>query len=111
MDESVAIHSHCQDKVFSTRFHYKIKRVNGEFEKRKVRLVVQGQHMHRRDADGNGDYDDAFSPVPHASGVRTILSIATALGMHLASAEISQVFVQGELLPGDGYNCKFYISA
>lgn len=36
-----------QDKVFSTRFHYKIKRKHGQFEKCKVRLVVQGQHMHR----------------------------------------------------------------
>ena len=31
-----------QDKVFSTRFHYKIKRKHGQFEKCKVRLVVQG---------------------------------------------------------------------
>jgi len=41
-----------QDKVFSTRFHYKIKRKHGEFEKCKVRLVVQGQHMHRKDEQG-----------------------------------------------------------
>jgi hypothetical protein len=37
-----------QDKVFSTRFHYKIKRKYGTFEKCKVRLVVQGQHMHQK---------------------------------------------------------------
>ena len=41
-----------QDKVFSTRFHYKIKRKQGQFEKCKVRLVVQGQHMHRKDDQG-----------------------------------------------------------
>ena len=34
-----------QDRVFSSRFHYKIKRKGGEFDKCKVRLVVQGQHM------------------------------------------------------------------
>jgi len=34
-----------QDKVSSTRFHYKIKRKGGEIDKCKVRLVVQGQHM------------------------------------------------------------------
>ena len=62
--------------------------------------------MHRRDADGKGDYDDAFSPVPHASGFRTILSLATASDMHLASVDISQAFVQGELLPGDGYMAR-----
>jgi hypothetical protein len=97
-----------QDQVFSTRFYYKNKRLNGELDKYKVRLVVQGQHwhMHRRDADGKGDYDDAVSPVPHASGFCTILSLATASDMHLASVDISQAFVQGELLPvlGDGYS-------
>ena len=93
------------------RFHYKIKPLDGEFDKFKVRLVVQGQHMHRRDADDKGDYDDPFSPVPHASGFHTILSLATASDMHLASVDISQAFVQGELLPGDGYNGKVYISA
>jgi len=45
-----------QDKVFSTRFHYKIKRKGGEFDKCKVRLVVQGQHMKRKGAVGVGDY-------------------------------------------------------
>jgi hypothetical protein len=29
-----------QDKVFSTRFHYKIKRKHGQFEKCQVRFVV-----------------------------------------------------------------------
>jgi len=33
-----------QDRVFTSRFHHKIKR-KGEFDKCKVRLVVQGQHM------------------------------------------------------------------
>ena len=64
-----------QDRVFITRFNYTIKRKGGEFDKCKVRLVVQGQHMKRKGADGVGDYDDAFSPVPAASGFRTILSL------------------------------------
>ena len=33
--------------------------------------------MKRKNADGVGDYDDAFSPVPAASGFQTILSLAT----------------------------------
>ena len=37
-----------QDRVFTSRFHYKIKRKGGEFDKCKVRLVVQGQHMRRK---------------------------------------------------------------
>ena len=66
--------------------------------------------MHRRDADGKDDYDDDFSPVPHASGFLTILSLPTASDMHLASVDISQAFVQGKLLQGDGFNGKVYIS-
>jgi len=50
-----------QDTVFSTRFHYKIKRKGGEFDKCKVRLVVQGQHMKCEGAVGVGDYDDALA--------------------------------------------------
>ena len=99
-----------QDKVFSTRFHYKIKRKNGNFDKCKVRLVVQGQHMHKKDEQGVGDFEDAFSPVPHASGFRTILALATQHDMHCDHVDISQAFVQGDLLPGDGYQGKVYIS-
>ena len=66
-----------QDRVFTSSFHYKIKRKGGEFDKCKVRLVVQGQHMRLKGEDGVGDYNNAFSPVPAASGFRTILSLAT----------------------------------
>ena len=69
----------------------------GEFDKCKVRLVVQGQHMRRKGEDGV----DAFSPVPAASGFRTILSLATQQNMFTDHVEISQAFVQGELLPRD----------
>ena len=100
-----------QDRVFTSRFHYKIKRKGGEFDKCKVRLVVQGQHMRRKGEDGVGDYDDAFSPVPAASGFRTILSLATQQNMFTDHVDISQAFVQGELLPGDGHNGKVYISS
>jgi hypothetical protein len=110
-DEAVSDEENAQDKVFSTRFHYKIKRKQGQFEKCKVRLVVQGQHMHRKDDQGRGDFEDAFSPVPHASGFRTILALATQNNMHCDHVDISQAFVQGDLLPGDGHNGKVYISA
>ena len=95
-----------QDRVFSTRFHYKIKRKGGELSKCTVRLVVQGQHMKRRGADGICDYDDAFSLVPAASGFRTILSLATQLDMFTDHVDISQAFVQGELKTGDGHNAN-----
>jgi len=70
-----------QDRVFTSRFRHKIKRKGGEFDKCKVRLFVQGQHMRRKGENGVGDYDDAFSPVPAASGFCTILSLATQQNM------------------------------
>ena len=95
-----------QDCDFTSRFHYKIKRKGGGFDNCKVRLVVQGQHMHRKGEDGIGDYDDTLSPVPAASGFRTILSLATQQNMFTDHVNISQAFLQGELLPGDGHNGK-----
>jgi hypothetical protein len=63
-----------QDKVFSTRFLYKIMR-------------------------------------KHANGFRMILALATQNNMHCDHVDISQAFVQGDLLPGDGHNGKVHISA
>ena len=73
------------------------------------RLVVQGQHMKLKSANGVGDYDETFSPLPAARGFRTILSLATQLEMFTDHVDISQAFVQGELLPGDGRNWNVYI--
>ena len=99
------------DKVFATRFHYKVKRKRGKFDKLKVRLVIQGQHMRLKDDTGKGDYTDAFSPVPHASGLRILLAIATENDMFTDHVDISQAFTQGDLQPGDGYMGNLYISA
>ena len=100
-----------EDHIFATRFHYKIKRKNGAFERCKVRLVVQGQHMKKKDASDSGDFEDSFSSVPHASGLRLMLPLATQHNMFTDHVDISQAFVQGDLLPGDGHNGKVYISA
>ena len=62
--------------------------------------------MRRKGEDGVGD---AFSLVPAASGFRTILSLATQQNMLTDHVDISQAFVQGELLPGDGHNGKVHI--
>jgi len=97
-----------QDRIFSTRFHYQIKMKESKFDKCKVRLVVQGQHIKRKGADGVGDYDDAFSPVPAASGFHTIFSLATQFEMFTDHIDISPVFVQSELLPGDIHNGNVY---
>ena len=44
-------------------------------------------------------------------GFRIILSLATQQNMFTDHVDISQGFVQGELLPGDGHNGKVYISS
>ncbi len=66
--------------------------------------------MHQKDEQGRGDFEDAFSPVPHASGFRMILALATQNNMHCDHVDISQAFAQGDLLPGDGYNMGRFIS-
>jgi hypothetical protein len=49
--------------------------------------------------------------VPHASGLRLMLALATQHNMSKDHVDIIQAFVQGDLLPGDGHNGKVYISA
>jgi len=67
--------------------------------------------MKQKNADGVGDYDDTFIPVPASIGFRTILILATQLDMFTDHVAISQAFAQGEPLPGDGHNGNVYISA
>ena len=85
------------DHIFSTRFHNKIKRKNGAFEYCKVRLVVQGQHMQKKDASGSGDFEDSFSSVTHDIGLCLMLTLATQHNMFTDHVDISQAFVQGDL--------------
>ena len=89
-------------RIISSRFHYKIKRSHAGEEKLKVkrlkvRLVVQGQNMSKE----KGDFENAFSPVPHLAGVRTTMSIATAQGWTARSVDFTQGFIQSDL-PKDG---------
>jgi hypothetical protein len=56
-----------------------IKGKNGEFERCKVRLVVQGQMMMKKDATDSGDFEDSFSSARHASGLRIMLALALQL--------------------------------
>jgi hypothetical protein len=67
--------------------------------------------MRLKDDTGKGVYTDAFSPVPHASGLRIFLAIATENDMFTDHVDISQAFIEGDLQPGDGYMRNLYISA
>ena len=78
-------------RVFTTRFHYKIKRYSAtaSLKSLKVRLVVQGHRM----VEGT-DYEQAFAPVPRSTVGRTVISVAAANGLHLHALDISQAFIQ-----------------
>jgi hypothetical protein len=58
-----------------------------------VRLVVQGQHMSK----DKGDFTDAFSPVPHLSGVRCCMCMATAMKWKAVGVDLTQGFIQADL--------------
>ena len=88
-------------RVISSRFHYKIKRSHAgddklKVKRLKVRLVVQGQHMSK----DKGDFDNAFSPVPHLAGIRAVMSTATAQGWGARSVDFKQGFIQSDLPKG-----------
>jgi len=89
-------------RVIGSRFHYKIKRHSAgkhknKVKRLKVRVVVQGQHMSK----DKGDFKDAFSPVPHLSGVRCCMSVATGMKWKAVGVDLTQGFIQAEL-PKDG---------
>ena len=48
--------------------------------------------MRLKDDTGKGDYTDAFSPVPHVSGLRILLVIATENDMFTDHVDISYAF-------------------
>ncbi len=64
--------------------------------------------MKLKDETGKGYFTDAFSLVPHASG---LLAIANENDMFTNHVDISQAFTQGELQLGNGYVGNLYISA
>ena len=75
LSESSPFISHPTRPCFHEPFPLQDKAKRGEFDNCNVRLVVQGQYMHRKGKDSVGDYDDAFSPVLADSGFRTILCV------------------------------------
>eukprot|EP00961_Rhodomonas_salina_P230358 3113161-Rhodomonas_salina.5 len=60
------------DRVFGSRYHYKIKHnaVTGLITKFKVRLVVQGHKMQKGE-----DYEESFAPVPHSTISRVMMAL------------------------------------
>ena len=54
------------------------------------------------------DFEDAFAPVPNATAVRVIISMAAALGMELHACDLAQAFIQADKLP-EGMNGRNFI--
>ena len=93
------------DRVFGSRFHYKIKRCTktGRIKRFKVRLVVQGHLM-----EESVDYEASFAPVPHGAVGRMLISLAVANSMHLHGVDLTQAFVQADKIE-EGVNGRVFI--
>jgi hypothetical protein len=93
------------DRVFGSRFHYHIKRdpKTGLITNCKVCRVVQGNTM-----KAGEDFEDAFSPVPHATAGRIIISLAAANDWELHCCDLAQAFIQADKLP-EGVNGRVFI--
>jgi hypothetical protein len=55
--------------------------------------------MKKKDENDVDNFQDAFSSVSHASGLRLLLVIARKRNMHTDHVDISQAFTQGDLVP------------
>eukprot|EP00961_Rhodomonas_salina_P303817 3941377-Rhodomonas_salina.2 len=55
------------------------------------------------------DYEDSFSPVPHAVASRFIMSITAAADMELHCVDLSQAFIQADKIE-EGVNGRYFIT-
>eukprot|EP00961_Rhodomonas_salina_P200076 2698854-Rhodomonas_salina.1 len=94
------------DRVFGSRYHYKIKHCQKtcKITKFKVRLVLQGHRMQE-----GLDYEDSFAPVPHSTVGRLVMSMAAAENLHLHSLDMAQAFIQADRLP-EGVNGRIFMT-
>ena len=95
--------SACDDRVFSSRYVYKLKRsvmitsfrvyklkrsaVTGEVYRFKVRLIVRGFQMEK-----GINYEDSFSPTTGMAVGRFMLSLAVVNDYELHACDIEQAF-------------------
>ena len=89
------------DRVFTSRYVYKLKRsaITGEVYRFQARLIVRGFQMEK-----GVDFDDSFSPTGLALG-RFMLSLAVANDYERHACDIEQAFLQADKLP-EGVNGK-----
>jgi hypothetical protein len=79
--------------VVTSKWIYKIKHAaNGSVEKYKVRFV--GRRFSRVEGI---DYEETFSPVSRYTSIRTIISLAAAMGWRLHQMDVKTTFLNGDI--------------
>jgi hypothetical protein len=77
--------------VSSSKWFYKIKHVaNGSIEKYKERFVSRGFSQKE-----GIDYEEAFSPIPRYTSIRTIISLAAKMKWKLHQMDVKTTFLNG----------------
>ena len=79
--------------IVGSKWVYKTKRdSHGQVDRYKARLVAQGYTQ-----EFGVDYDEVYAPVAHYKSIRTVLSIANALNLHLHQMDVKTAFLNGPL--------------
>ena len=93
--------------IISGRWVFKVKtNKNGGISVFKARLVARGFQ-----AIPGIDYNQTYAPVANATSIRTVLAIATSLGLYIRSADFDTAFLNAKLetpvyfQPPPGCNC------
>jgi len=74
-----------------------LKGSDGEVEKWKTRLVIQGSPNNVKHGE---HYFDTFAPAPNCTTTRILLTLIVQLGLYLFSADISAAYLHGRM-PAD----------
>jgi hypothetical protein len=76
--------------VVSSKWLYKIKHVDGSFEKHKARFVARGFSQKE-----GIDYEETFSLVARYTSIRTVIALAAKMKWKLHQMEVKTVFLNG----------------
>jgi hypothetical protein len=79
--------------IVGSKWVFKVKRkANGEVDRYKARLVVQGYSQ-----TYGVDYEEVFAPVARYSSIRTLLALANAHDLEIHQMDVTTAFLNGSL--------------